>query len=102
LPPEVARAPRRGGEVKHEENGAEPLAEGSDQQVRRLAAAVDPQDPSIVLYTSGTASKPKGVIPPHESLVCEGRNIAERLELGPDDRFWSPLPLFHCGGIATM
>jgi fatty-acyl-CoA synthase len=102
LATEIARGACRVVEVDGECKAAEPVAEGSDEQVRQLAAAVDPQDPSIVLYTSGTASKPKGVIHTHESLVWEGRNIAERLGLGPDDRFWSPLPLFHCGGIATM
>jgi fatty-acyl-CoA synthase len=71
-------------------------------EVKRLAAAVAPEDPSIVLYTSGTTSKPKGVVHTHVSLVAEGRNIAQRLGMVAEDRFWSPLPMFHCGGIVTM
>ncbi len=71
-------------------------------QVEELAAAVDPGDPAIVLYTSGTTSSPKGAVHTHASLLAEGRNVAERLELGPGDRFWSPLPMYHSGGIVTM
>jgi fatty-acyl-CoA synthase len=73
-----------------------------DDELERLGAAVVPGDPAIVLYTSGTTSKPKGVVHTHLSLVAEGRNIAERLGLTPADRFWSPLPMFHCGGLVTM
>jgi fatty-acyl-CoA synthase len=57
---------------------------------------------AIILYTSGTTADPKGVVHTHASLVAEGRNIEERLGLRPGDRFWSPLPLFHTGGIVTM
>jgi fatty-acyl-CoA synthase len=72
------------------------------EEIERLAREVTADDPAIVLYTSGTASKPKGAVHTHGSLVAEGRNIAGRLGLGREDRFWSPLPMFHCGGIVTM
>ncbi|MBV8219677.1 MAG: AMP-binding protein [Solirubrobacterales bacterium] len=76
------------------------LADPDD--VARLSAAVTPGDDAIVLYTSGTTSNPKGAIHTHAGLVAEGRNVAARLGLGPGDRFWSALPLFHCGGYCTM
>ena len=38
----------------------------------------------------------------HASLAAEGRNIATRLAMSSADRFWSPLPMYHCGGIVTM
>jgi fatty-acyl-CoA synthase len=78
------------------------VPEAAEDEVAQLARAVTAQDPSIILYTSGTSSKPKGVVHTHSSLVGEGRAIAVRLELGSEDRFWSPLPMFHCGGIVTM
>jgi fatty-acyl-CoA synthase len=70
-------------------------------QVERFAQGVSPEDPSTLLYTSGTTANPKGAILTHSCLVAEGRNIQGRLNLGPGDRFWTPLPLFHSGGICT-
>ena len=81
---------------------AEEAEEAEEAELARLEQAVTAQDPSMILYTSGTSSKPKGVVHTHYTLVGEGRAVAARLELGPEDRFWSPLPLFHCGGIVTM
>ncbi len=78
------------------------LADVADAELERLAANLDPSDPAIMFYTSGTTSKPKGAVHSHSSLVGEGRNIAGRLGLTAADRFWSPLPFFHIGGICTM
>lgn len=62
-------------------------------------AAVAPEDPIVMLYTSGTTSRPRGCLHSHASLVEEGEAVTERLGLRPDDRFWTPLPMFHCGGF---
>jgi fatty-acyl-CoA synthase len=62
-------------------------------------AAVRPSDPIVMLYTSGTTARPRGCVHAHESLVAEGEAVAERLGLRPEDRFWAPLPMFHCGGF---
>jgi fatty-acyl-CoA synthase len=70
-------------------------------QIEALAARVRPDDPAVLLYTSGTTADPKGAVHTHASLVAEGRNVQGRLGLGPGDRFWTPLPLFHSGGICT-
>src|ERR1700730_5115234 len=46
-------------------------------EVERLAGRVAPQDDALLLYTSGTTSKPKGTLDTHASLVAEGRHLAE-------------------------
>ncbi|WP_326837043.1 AMP-binding protein [Amycolatopsis rhabdoformis] len=56
------------------------------------------EDPALILYTSGTTAQPNGCVHDNASLVAEGEAVAERLELRPDDRFWTALPMFHCGG----
>ncbi|MHC1560976.1 class I adenylate-forming enzyme family protein [Actinomycetospora sp. C-140] len=66
------------------------------------AVAVAPDDPMILLYTSGTTSRPRGCVHTHGAYAALGENLVERLRLTPDDRFWTPLPLHHCGGIDLL
>ncbi len=41
---------------------------------------------------------PKACLHTHRAMVHQGQSVAARLELRTDDRFWTPLPLFHTGG----
>lgn len=74
----------------------------SDETITTLEAAVRPIDPLIVLYTSGTTSRPRGCVHTHEGFVHQGVALAKRLRLTAADRFWTPLPFFHVGGIAVL
>jgi fatty-acyl-CoA synthase len=57
----------------------------------------------MLMYTSGTTSKPKGCLLTHESLVAHGMNIAQNNYFMTErDVFWNPLPLFHIGGIVPI
>jgi fatty-acyl-CoA synthase len=81
------------------------VAGGADvatETVEAARALVTGDDDGLMLYTSGTTANPKGCVHRHSAIVCEGRIAAERLRLGPDDRFWTPLPFFHCGSIAIF
>ncbi len=73
-----------------------------DGEIEELTASVRAEDDCLLLYTSGTTASPKGAMHTHSSLVHEGRNVSEHLGLTPEDIFWSPLPMFHCGGFCTM
>ncbi len=66
------------------------------------SVVVTPDDPMILLYTSGTTSRPRGCVHTHAAYTALGENLVERLRLGVDDRFWTPLPLYHCGGIDVL
>lgn len=75
----------------------------STGEVRRLQQRVRIRDVALLMYTSGTTSTPKGCLLSHESLVRQGTTVARtRFLLEEEDRFWDPLPLFHCGGIVPM
>jgi acyl-CoA synthetase (AMP-forming)/AMP-acid ligase II len=63
------------------------------------AADVEPDDPCILFYTSGTTGWPKGAIHTHRGLVAEA-SIAHR-GLNPDDIVLCVMPLFHVGGSAA-
>lgn len=52
-------------------------------------------DLAAIMYTSGTTSKPKGVMVTHANYLAAGRTVADAVELGSDDRQFVVLPLFH-------
>ncbi|MDQ2700356.1 MAG: AMP-binding protein [Actinomycetota bacterium] len=56
-------------------------------------------DVALVLYTSGTTSRPKGVMLTHESLLFTARTYAEHFRLQTGDRTLVCLPLFHANGL---
>ena len=57
---------------------------------------------ALILYTSGTTANPKGCMIPHEAIVRNSSALADRYELGRDDSFWSPLPMFHIAAILPL
>jgi crotonobetaine/carnitine-CoA ligase len=52
-------------------------------------------DMAAIMYTSGTTSKPKGVMVTHANYRTAGQTVADALELTEDDRHFVVLPLFH-------
>ena len=78
-------------------------AKTSDEELDARIAQVAPSDLGLILYTSGTTSNPKGCMIPHSAIVTNSRALGRyRYELKAEDRFWSPLPIFHIAGILPM
>ncbi|MFB8002293.1 class I adenylate-forming enzyme family protein [Nocardia sp. NPDC056000] len=61
----------------------------------------EPDDTAVLLYTSGTTGKPKGVELTIANLSHTARVYTEQLGLRPDDRLGTGLPLFHVFGQAV-
>lgn len=59
------------------------------------------EEDALILYTSGSTSKPKGVRLSHRVTVRNGFQIGERQGLRPDDRVFLPAPLFWSFGSAN-
>ncbi|GAA3525781.1 AMP-binding protein [Amycolatopsis ultiminotia] len=57
-----------------------------------------PEDILLVQYTSGTTSRPKGVLLTHRSMCADAFFSGARLGLRPGDRFHSARPFFHVAG----
>ncbi len=53
----------------------------------------------LLMYTSGTTGKPKGVMLSHRSLISGGLNAMESHDLKPEDRALCVLPLYHINGL---
>ncbi|HKR40560.1 MAG TPA: long-chain fatty acid--CoA ligase, partial [Paraburkholderia sp.] len=74
-----------------------------DEELTPYADALPPQpapeQPLLIMYTSGTTSNPKGCIVPNRAILSNAWAIIESFNLGPDDVWWCPLPMFHIGGL---
>ncbi len=55
----------------------------------------DDADMVAIMYTSGTTSKPKGVMVTHANYLIAGKTVADAIELEESDRHFVVLPLFH-------
>ena len=58
-----------------------------------------PDDPVLILYTSGTTGRPKGVVLTQRNLSFLSRMARELWEFDADSTTLVSTPLFHIGGI---
>ena len=63
---------------------------------------VDESRRAMVLYTSGTTSRPKGVVTTHANTRAQVTSLVEAWEWMADDRILHVLPLHHIHGIINV
>jgi len=64
--------------------------------------AVAAERRAMILYTSGTTSRPKGVVTTHATLAAQIASVVAAWEWSPSDHVLHVLPLHHLHGILNL
>lgn len=63
--------------------------------------AAGPDDPALILFTSGTTGPPKGAVLRHRNLSAATASVVAAWRWGPTDRLVHCLPVFHAHGLCV-
>lgn len=66
---------------------------------RTFRTPTRPNDPGVILFTSGSFGVPRGVVLSQANLLANVDQIAEHIPLNPAWVMFNPLPTFHCFGL---
>jgi acyl-[acyl-carrier-protein]-phospholipid O-acyltransferase / long-chain-fatty-acid--[acyl-carrier-protein] ligase len=68
---------------------------------RRIHAAcnVKRDDPAVVLFTSGSEGRPKGVVLSHGNILANCAQACARVDFNQLDKVFNALPVFHSFGL---
>ncbi len=74
---------------------------------RFIDAVIDPEEMSILLFTSGTTGMAKGVMHNHRTICVNLQSMVTMFYVGPGDVFLSVLPIHHtyectCGFLCAI
>ncbi len=66
---------------------------------RRAGVEKDPNQPAVMLFTSGSEGVPKGVVLSHRNLLANWQQAAARIAFTPEDKVFNTMPVFHSFGL---
>lgn len=61
----------------------------------------DPHETAVVLFTSGSEARPKGVALSHRALLANIAQMDAVIDFGPNDKFLSSLPIYHAYALTA-
>ncbi|PWA01284.1 hypothetical protein BB558_002618 [Smittium angustum] len=73
----------------------------SELEVSPKESIVDINGAALIVYTSGTTGKPKGVVLTHKNVNAQLKSLNEMWLWSPNDRLLHILPLHHVHGIVV-
>jgi acyl-[acyl-carrier-protein]-phospholipid O-acyltransferase/long-chain-fatty-acid--[acyl-carrier-protein] ligase len=66
---------------------------------RSAVPRAEPRDAAIVLFTSGSEARPKGVALSHRGILANVSQMRAVIDFGPNDKYLNALPLYHTFGL---
>jgi surfactin family lipopeptide synthetase A len=70
-------------------------AEDEEESINAGALLPGPEDPALLMYTSGSTGQPKAAVHTHKTIVAHGRNSISSHQLTSADRSLLVLPIYH-------
>lgn len=61
----------------------------------------DVEAPGVIIFTSGSEGKPKGVVLSHRALLSNVAQIKSTFSFGIEDKIFNALPMFHSFGLTA-
>ena len=68
---------------------------------KKPLVARKPDDPAVILFTSGSEGTPKGVVLSHRNMLANAAQAAARIDFGRKDKLYNVLPVFHSFGLTA-
>ena len=68
---------------------------------RSFELKTNPEEAAVVLFTSGSEGKPKGVVLPHRAILANIAQIRAVIDFSVDDKVLNALPIFHSFGLTA-
>jgi acyl-[acyl-carrier-protein]-phospholipid O-acyltransferase/long-chain-fatty-acid--[acyl-carrier-protein] ligase len=68
---------------------------------RQVLPAQDPASTAVVLFTSGSEARPKGVALSHDGMLAAMAQLRAVIDFGPDDKYLNALPMYHIFGLVV-
>ena len=68
---------------------------------RLFRRAVKPDDIGVILFTSGTTGRPRGVVLTQANVVSNALQVGAHIDLDPAWTVFNPLPVFHSFGLTV-
>jgi len=84
--------------LRGDERGHTPYPALFTDRAPAVMPVLDPDAVRMILYTSGTTGRPKGVLHTHNSIDALIRQIGTHWLVDDGDRFLVPSPIAHIGG----
>ena len=80
---------------------------GTADKIKGLLAGLKPRvqrkpdDPAVILFTSGSEGTPKGVVLSHRNILVNIAQGLSRMDMNTEDRVFNALPVFHSFGLVV-